>query len=242
MAKIYIDDVRKAAIEHDWELVSDEYKNLDSTLEFICSEGHHVFLPYKKVRDKFECPICIQNQYTYFDDKVISKKKNIQRSIGLDQATHTTGYSIFDEGENGYLYAASSSNNYLKEKATLDNEGKWKITFDDNKATITAQGTNTHNTIKYNGSSNSNLFSCYENGQKDIAIYAKLAKWGGAGALVPITGFANSVASCAIEFGVEGQVFGIGCKIFTIAGPVILYGVFATWLLGLGYWLMQIWG
>ena len=75
-----------------------------------------------------------------------------------------------------------------------------------------------------------------------LGLYARLAKWGGAGALVPITGFANSVASCAIEFGVEGQVFGIGCKIFTIAGPVILYGVFATWLLGLGYWLMQFFG
>ncbi|MBP3205313.1 MAG: SpoVA/SpoVAEb family sporulation membrane protein [Lachnospiraceae bacterium] len=74
-----------------------------------------------------------------------------------------------------------------------------------------------------------------------LGLYARLAKWGGAGALVPITGFANGVASCAIEYHVEGQVFGIGCKIFTIAGPVILYGVFASWLLGIGYWLMLIW-
>jgi len=72
-----------------------------------------------------------------------------------------------------------------------------------------------------------------------LGIYARLAKWGGAGALVPITGFANSVAACAIEFTVEGQVFGVGCKIFTIAGPVILYGIFGSWLLGLGYWLGQ---
>ena len=95
MAKTKIDDIRKVAIEHDWELVSCEYKNLDSTLEFICNEGHHVFLPYKKVRDKWECPICRQNQYN-FSDKIIPKEKSIQRSIGLDQATHTTGYSIFD--------------------------------------------------------------------------------------------------------------------------------------------------
>ena len=74
-----------------------------------------------------------------------------------------------------------------------------------------------------------------------LGLYARLAKWGGAGALVPITGFANGVASCAIEYHVEGQVFGIGCKIFTIAGPVILYGVFASWILGIGYWLMLIW-
>lgn len=70
-------------------------------------------------------------------------------------------------------------------------------------------------------------------------IYPKLAKWGGAGALVPITGFANSVAAPAIEYKKEGQVFGIGCKIFTIAGPVILYGLFTSWFLGLLYWM---WG
>ena len=68
-------------------------------------------------------------------------------------------------------------------------------------------------------------------------IYPSLVKWGGAGALVPITGFANSVAAPAIEFQKEGQVFGIGCKIFTIAGPVILYGIFVSWVLGLIGWI-----
>ena len=67
-------------------------------------------------------------------------------------------------------------------------------------------------------------------------VYPKLVKFGGAGALVPITGFANSVAAPAIEFQAEGEVFGVGCKIFTIAGPVILYGVLASWVLGLVYW------
>ena len=61
-------------------------------------------------------------------------------------------------------------------------------------------------------------------------LYQKLAKFGGAGTLVPITGFANSVAAPAIEYKKEGQVFGIGCKIFTIAGPVILYGIFSSWV------------
>ena len=69
-------------------------------------------------------------------------------------------------------------------------------------------------------------------------IYPEIAKWGGAGALVPITGFANSVAAPAIEFQKEGQVFGIGCKIFNIAGPVILYGIFTSWVLGVIYWLI----
>ncbi len=73
-------------------------------------------------------------------------------------------------------------------------------------------------------------------------IYPSLANWGGAGALVPITGFANGVAAPAIEFQKEGQVFGIGCKIFTIAGPVILYGVFSSWVLGLIYWSLGLLG
>lgn len=67
-------------------------------------------------------------------------------------------------------------------------------------------------------------------------IWPYIGKFGGAGALVPITGFANSVAAPAIEYQKEGQVFGIGAKIFTIAGPVILYGIFSSWALGLVYW------
>lgn len=68
-----------------------------------------------------------------------------------------------------------------------------------------------------------------------LNIYPLITSFGGAGGLVPITGFANSVAAPAIEYKKEGQVFGIGCKIFTIAGPVILYGVFVSWLAGLIY-------
>lgn len=75
-----------------------------------------------------------------------------------------------------------------------------------------------------------------------LNIYPAIAKWGGAGALVPITGFANGVAAPAIEYKKEGQVFGIGSKIFTIAGPVILYGVFTSWLLGLIYWAIKCFG
>lgn len=73
-------------------------------------------------------------------------------------------------------------------------------------------------------------------------LYSSIVKFGGAGALVPITGFANSVAAPAVEFKKEGQVFGIGCKIFTIAGPVILYGIFTSWVLGVIYWVLKIAG
>lgn len=75
-----------------------------------------------------------------------------------------------------------------------------------------------------------------------LGFYQKLAKFGGAGTLVPITGFANSVAAPAVEYKKEGQVFGIGCKIFTIAGPVILYGIFSSWMLGLIYYVLDKFG
>lgn len=71
-----------------------------------------------------------------------------------------------------------------------------------------------------------------------LNIYPSITKWGGAGSLVPITGFANSVAAPAIEFKKEGFVFGVGCKIFTIAGPVILYGILLSWILGIIYWIL----
>ena len=75
-----------------------------------------------------------------------------------------------------------------------------------------------------------------------LNLYNKLARFGGAGTLVPITGFANSVSAPAIEYKKEGQVMGIGCKIFTIAGPVILYGIFSSWGLGLILWVLQMFG
>ena len=71
-----------------------------------------------------------------------------------------------------------------------------------------------------------------------LNIYPLITKWGGAGSLVPITGFANSVVAPAIEYKKEGQVFGIGCKIFTIAGPVILYGILSSWVAGIIYYII----
>ncbi len=69
-----------------------------------------------------------------------------------------------------------------------------------------------------------------------FGLYEKIAKHGGAGTLVPITGFANAVASPALEFKAEGFVLGVGAKIFAIAGPVILYGTAASVIYGLIYY------
>lgn len=73
-----------------------------------------------------------------------------------------------------------------------------------------------------------------------LSLYDNLAKHAGAGTLVPITGFANSVAAPAVEFKTEGFILGVGAKMFTIAGPVIVYGVSASVVYGLIYWLCTI--
>lgn len=70
-----------------------------------------------------------------------------------------------------------------------------------------------------------------------LHLYEKIAKHGGAGTLVPITGFANAVSSPAIEFKSEGYILGVGAKMFTIAGPVIVYGTVASVIYGIIYWI-----
>ena len=70
-----------------------------------------------------------------------------------------------------------------------------------------------------------------------LSLYDDIAKYAGAGTLVPITGFANSIAAPAVEFKTEGFILGVGAKMFTIAGPVIVYGVSASVIYGLIYWI-----
>ena len=70
-----------------------------------------------------------------------------------------------------------------------------------------------------------------------LSLYDNLAKHAGAGTLVPITGFANAIAAPAVEFKTEGFILGVGAKMFTIAGPVIVYGVSASVIYGLIYWI-----
>ena len=68
-----------------------------------------------------------------------------------------------------------------------------------------------------------------------LDVYGKIAKFAGAGTLVPITGFANAVVSPALEAKTEGYILGVGAKVFTIAGPVILYGTFSSFIAGIIY-------
>ncbi|MBU5268311.1 stage V sporulation protein AC [Clostridium cochlearium] len=73
-----------------------------------------------------------------------------------------------------------------------------------------------------------------------IGVYDKIANFAGAGTVVPITGFSNSIVSPAMEFKKEGYVFGVAAKMFTIAGPVLVYGIGSSWIVGLIYYFIKL--
>ena len=99
MSKIKIEDIQNELAQYGWKLISDEYKNLTSELIFECEEGHKVYSTWGKIRHKRECPICNQNSYKEQNTKIIPKKKDAIRVLGLDQATRLTGWSIYDNKE-----------------------------------------------------------------------------------------------------------------------------------------------
>lgn len=73
-----------------------------------------------------------------------------------------------------------------------------------------------------------------------VGIYDKIASYAGAGTVVPITGFSNAVVAPAIEFKKEGFVFGVAAKMFTIAGPVLVYGIGSSVIIGIIYYIIQL--
>lgn len=95
MARISIEQIRKEAEDLGWSLVSETYKNLDTEIEFKCPKGHTVITTYAVWRGRHSCPIC-DNPKLELSTKVIPKKKGVKRLLSLDQATHTTGWAIFD--------------------------------------------------------------------------------------------------------------------------------------------------
>ena len=126
MSKIKIEDIRKAAIEQGWTVISETYKNLNTPINFECNEGHKVFLPYKNVRDKWECPICQKNQLKKYTE-VKPKPKDTFRILALDQATKVSGYSIFD---NQTLVAKGTFKTTLDDEIARDNAIKnWLISM-----------------------------------------------------------------------------------------------------------------
>ena len=99
MAKIKIEDIQLAALDMGWKVISEEYKNLNTEMEFLCPEGHKIRLPWKTLRNNFECPQCKQNQIRPKKEIEILPKTCKQRIIGIDQATHITGFAVIDDGK-----------------------------------------------------------------------------------------------------------------------------------------------
>ena len=96
MAKIKIETIAEELAADGWQVLSTDYQNLDTEMEFLCSEGHKVYAPWKKIRTKRECPVCRQNQFKQNLNIIKPKVKGENRVLALDQASHITGYSIFD--------------------------------------------------------------------------------------------------------------------------------------------------
>ena len=95
MARISIDEIKKELESDGWKLISTVYKNLDSNLEYKCKEGHTVIAPWKKIRENHICPSCMRERLKTQDYKY-KKKKEDYRILAIDQATHTSGYAIFN--------------------------------------------------------------------------------------------------------------------------------------------------
>ena len=96
MARITLELIAQELAQDNWKVLSTDYQNLDTQMEFQCAEGHSVFAPWKKLRTERECPVCKQNKLKDIKPIIIEKKKGEQRILALDQSSHLTGWSIFD--------------------------------------------------------------------------------------------------------------------------------------------------
>lgn len=145
-----------------WSLVTDASTLAEGDVIVIVAASSNVALSTTQNSNNRGAQAITKNTN---DNTVTIDDKVQQLTLGAGTTTGTFSLSTGD----GYLYAASSSKNYLRTQTTLDANGFWTITIASNNATITAQGTNTNNLLKYN--SVSSLFSCYGSGQDDVQIY-----------------------------------------------------------------------
>ena len=116
-----------------------------------------------------------QVETSKYDNDIIFVDNDAIQRFAVEPGTKASTFAfkgINGEKANNYIYAASSSSNHLKSTETKDDNASFIVSIDENGvATITAQGTNTRNLLRYNYNSGAGLFSCYESGQKDVAIY-----------------------------------------------------------------------
>lgn len=99
MAKITIEQIAQELEQDQWTIISTTYTNLNEQMEFKCPEGHSVYTSWGKLRTKRECPICKANKYKNIKPLIIEKPKNANRILAFDQASHISGYSIYDDSK-----------------------------------------------------------------------------------------------------------------------------------------------
>lgn len=99
MAKITIEQIAQELEQDQWTVISTTYANLNEQMEFKCPEGHSVYTSWGKLRTRRECPICKANKFKDIKPLIIEKNKNANRILALDQASHVSGYSIYDDGK-----------------------------------------------------------------------------------------------------------------------------------------------
>lgn len=96
MARITLNSITEELAQDNWKVISTEYTNLSTEMEFECPEGHKVFTTWDKLRKRRECAICKQNALKQNRLTIIDKKKGTTRVIALDQASHKTGFAVLD--------------------------------------------------------------------------------------------------------------------------------------------------
>ena len=96
MARITIESISEELAPEGWKIISEEYTNLSTEMEFRCPEGHKVFATWEKLRKRRECPVCKQNVLKENKPIILEKNKSVYRVLALDQASYKTGWSVFD--------------------------------------------------------------------------------------------------------------------------------------------------
>lgn len=105
MSRISIETITQELATKGWKVVSKEYTNLKTEMEFECAEGHPVFSTWGRIRQRRICPVCEQNKFKDPKPIIKAKKTGVSRILALDQASHVTGWAIFD-GENLVQYGS----------------------------------------------------------------------------------------------------------------------------------------
>ena len=99
MSKISLLEIKEILGAENWEVVSTEYKNLDTEMTFQCPEKHRVYTTWKRLRSRRECPVCKQNIFKEQEAKISRKKSGETRLLAIDQATRVSGWSVYSDGK-----------------------------------------------------------------------------------------------------------------------------------------------